>query len=217
VGITGISIWQLIIILVVVAVPAIIWNSSRSGKKKGGVSVTSVDQQNTNGNIDDDSEWYEEYTTEFECGDADKAVMAKVMAIHGGDVEKAKYEYVRLKVAEKKMSATLWSNDQEGGLELNQSDTFFNAWFGWLIAFLPCVIGAWIVTINQAGLNKGGAFLIGQLVGGTLTSAIPGLLIGGIYVLIKRPQVGATIILKKCIFWSALAMAVFVVIGIQSN
>ena len=209
----GISIWQLVILLII---GAIIWTFLRRGKKKGGVPATSVDQRNRGKNTDDAS-LYEKYTAEFESGDTDKAVMAKAMAIHGGDREKAKYEYVRLKVAGEKVADTSLENGNEGGQELSHTESFFNGGQGWLVALSPCVIGAVIFSISQGGADQTFSFLFGQIIGSTLASALPGLLIGGLYILIKRPDIGGDVILKKCIFWSAVAMTAFVVIGIQAN
>jgi len=209
----GISIWQLVILLII---GAIIWTFLQRGKKKGGVPATSVDQRNRSKNTDDAS-LYEKYTAEFESGDTDKAVMAKAMAIHGGDREKAKYEYVRLKVEGEKVAETSLENGNEGGQALSHTEGFFYGGQGWLVALSPCVIGALIFSISQGGAGQTFSFLFGQIIGSTFASALPGLLIGGVYILINRPQIGGDVILKKCIFWSAVAMTAFVVIGIQAN
>jgi len=45
-----------------------------------------------------DAHLYEKFTTEIESDDFDRAVWSKASAIHYGDKDKAKYEYVKLKV-----------------------------------------------------------------------------------------------------------------------
>tara|TARA_B110000503_G_scaffold111993_1_gene167779 strand:+ start:168 stop:908 length:741 start_codon:yes stop_codon:yes gene_type:complete len=240
-GIGGISIGQLVIVIVIAVVITLVTanrfnRNSRKRRESRRVGLTGKIDEYHQENIRrvreaegsksceavepqhiDDTYWYERYTHKFEQGEIDSGIWAKAMALHDGDEATAKYEYIRLKVTEKTTSAIEQPNMASCDVPPSQTETFFNAWYGWLIALLPCAIAAWIVAVNQGGLNKAASFLIGQLIGGTLASAIPGLLIGGVYILIKRPQVGATIILKKCIFWSAVVMTVFVVIGIQSN
>jgi hypothetical protein len=204
------------VVFVIVIIGAAIWASTRKKKNKGDALATSVHKRSES-KMTDDASLYEKYTAEFESGDTDKAVMAKAMAIHGGDREKAKYEYVRLKVEGEKVADTSLENGNEGGQALSHTESFFNGGQGWLVALSPCVIGAVIFSISQGGADQTFSFLFGQIIGSTFASALPGLFIGGLYILIKRPQIGGDVILKKCIFWSAVAMTAFVVIGIQAN
>lgn len=152
---------------------------------------------------------------EFESGDIDKSALGLLaLAIHGGDREKAKYEYVRLKVAGEKVAETSLENGNEGGQALSHTEGFFNGGHGWLVALSPCVIGAVILSnISQKDADQTFSFLLGQVIGITVTSALPGLFIGGVYILANRPQIGGDVILKKWICGIGVIVTIFMMIG----